>query len=213
MFARITFEQQQILKSQAEELRKTLSDQVDFEVCVIKENGKIGTLYSWNETLDPEESKIVDDKGKHKELVFVSDYVQLSSGKEYICDIDLFFSKHPDIKVKLRGLPKTAEVNYQGVIQQILAIQEKFESALSKFDKQIQFNEKVDVHVGGFALMNINQVGYFEDGCTGRLQEILNEGWHILAVNVQPDTRRPDYILGRYNPNETNGKVEVVHFK
>jgi len=126
--------------------------------------------------------------------------------------MDLFFSKHPDIKVKMRGMPKTVEQNYTHVIQEIVAVQEKLENALQKFDKQIQFNEKVNVHVGGFALMSINQVGFYEDGCTERLQEIMNSGWRILAVCVQGDSRRPDYILGRYNPDLNEGRVDSVHF-
>lgn len=28
----------------------------------------------------------------------------------------------------------------------------------------------------------------------------LNNGWRIIAVCIQPDGRRPDYVLGRYNP-------------
>lgn len=213
MYIRITFEQQQITKDNLNQLRQTLADEIDFDECVIKSNGKIGTIYSWNETLDPIEAETPDEKGKKKELVFKSDFAQLNSSKEYICDMDLFFSKHPDIKVHLRGMPKTVEQNYTHVIQEIVAVQEKLENALQKFDKQIQFNERVDVHVGGFALMSINQVGYAEDYCTEKLQDILNEGWHILSVNVQPDQRRSDFVLGRYNPNGENGKIEVVHFK
>jgi len=36
-----------------------------------------------------------------------------------------------------------------------------------------------------------------EDYCTERLQDDLDSGWKILAICVQPDGRRPDYILGR----------------
>jgi len=212
MYIRITFESQQITKENLNKLRETLSDEIEFEPCVLHADGKIRTIYSWSETLDPKEAETPDEKGKTKELVFVSDFVELKSSKEYICDMDLFFSKHPDIKVKLRGMPKTVEQNYTHVIQEIVAVQEKLENALQKFDKQIQFNEKVNVHVGGFALMSINQVGFYEDGCTEKLQEIMNKGWRILAVCVQGDSRRPDYILGRYNPDVNEDKVDCVHF-
>ena len=212
MYIRITFDQQDITIENMNFLRETLSDEIDFETCVIKEDGKIGTLYTWNETLDPKEA-IPDESGKCKKLVSPSNFVRLNSQKEYICDMDLFFSKHPDIKVKMRGMPKTVEQNYTHVIQEIVAVQEKLEDALRKFDKQIQFNEKVNVHVGGFALMSINQLGFIEDACTENLQDILNKGWRILAVNVQADSRRPDYILGRYNPDVLEDKVECVHFR
>ncbi|MFZ2992639.1 MAG: hypothetical protein WA061_02880 [Microgenomates group bacterium] len=211
MYVRITFEQQQITKDNLESLRQTLSDEIDFEPCVRHADGKIKTIYSWQETLDPKESETPDEKGKCKELVFLSDYVQLNTNKEYICDMDLFFSTHPDIKVKLRGMPKTVEQNYTHVIQEIVNVQNKLEDALQKFDKQIQFNEKVNVHVGGFALMSINQMGFGEDMCTEEVQKILNKGWKILAVMVQP-SRRPDYIFGKYNPDINEDKVDCVKF-
>ena len=59
------------------------------------------------------------------------------------------------------------------------------------------FNDKCHVHVGGLGLMLINEVCVVKDVCTHALQDNLNEGWRILAVCVQPDQRRPDYILGR----------------
>lgn len=211
-YIRITLESQQINLNDLELLRSTLADEIDFEPVYRKENGKLGTFYSWSETLDPIIAETPDKDGKKKDLVFPTEFVQLSSSKEYICDMDLFFSKHPDIKVKLRGMPKTVEQNYTHVIQEIVAVQEKLENALQKFDKQIQFNEKVNVHVGGFALMSINQVGFAEDLCTERLQEIMNKGWRILAVCIQPDSRRPDYVLGRYNPDVNEDKVDCVHF-
>lgn len=211
MYIRITFEGQQITKDNLNELRKTISDEIDFEPCVRHADGKIKTIYSWSETLDPKEADTPDEKGKTKELVFVSDFVQLNSSKEYICDMDLFFSKHPDIKVKMRGMPKTVEQNYTHVIQEIVAVQNKLEDALQKFNKQIQFNEEVNVHVAGFALMSVNQVGFGEDMCTEEVQGILNKGWRILAVCVMPQ-RRPDYIFGRYNPDVNEDKVDCVKF-
>jgi hypothetical protein len=211
MYIRITFESQQITKDNLNKLRETLSDEIEFEPCVLHADGKIKTIYSWSETLDPKEAEIIEDNGKHKELVFESNFVQLKSDKEYICDMDLFFSKHPDIKVKLRGMPKTVEQNYTHVIQEIIAVQEKMENALQKFDKQIQFNEKVNVHVAGFALMSINQMGFGEDMCTEAVQDILNKGWRILAVCVMPQ-RRPDYIFGKYNPDVNEDKVDCVKF-
>jgi len=58
-------------------------------------------------------------------------------------------------------------------------------------------NERVNVSVPGFALMEIRELAVWPDACTDHLQDALNEGWHILAICPQPDQRRPDYILGR----------------
>ena len=109
-------------------------------------------------------------------------------------------------------MPKTVEQNYTHVIEAIMAVQEKLENAFLKYDKQIQFNEKVNVHVAGFALMSINQMGYGEDMCTEEVQNVLNKGWRMLAVCVQPDGRRPDYIFGKHNPELEDDKVDCVKF-
>lgn len=211
-YIRITFETQKISKEELNALESTLADEIEYQVCIVEADGKIDTISTWFQTLDPKEAEKVDKDGKSKELVILSDMVQLGYSKEYICDMDLFFTKHPDVKVKVRGMPKTVEQNYTHVIQEIMAIQEKFESSMKKFDKQIQFNEKVNVHVGGFALMSINQMGFGEDMCTEEVQGILNKGWKILAVCVQPDGRRPDYIFGKYNPDLNEDKVDCVKF-
>jgi len=62
------------------------------------------------------------------------------------------------------------------------------------------FNKRTDVHVGGGIVTSYNDLLLKEDVCTDVLQQELNNGWRIIAICVQPDQRRPDYILGRYNP-------------
>lgn len=42
-----------------------------------------------------------------------------------------------------------------------------------------------------------------EDACTDQLQGALNSGWRIISACPQPDQRRPDYILGRFNPDQS----------
>lgn len=212
-FARISFESsQQITKDELKKLNNTLSDIVEFSEMYRDNDGHISTLSTWSQTIDPNDKDLLpDEKGKiQKKLVFATEYVQLNSSKEYMCDLEMFLVVHPDLKIKVRGLPKTPEVNYSSIIQQIVAIQEKFENALKGFDKQIEFNQKCDVHIGNLGLLNINQVGYCTDYCTEALQDVLDKGWRLLAVCVQPDGRRPDYVVGRYNPDEDN--VKCVHF-
>lgn len=58
-------------------------------------------------------------------------------------------------------------------------------------------NERCQVAVAGLGLLTVDTVQVEEDLCTDKLQALLDEGWRILAVCVQPDQRRPDYILGR----------------
>jgi hypothetical protein len=58
------------------------------------------------------------------------------------------------------------------------------------------YNEICNVAVGG-STIHITNVKVFTDLCTEELQTKLDEGWRIVAVCVQPNQRRPDYILGK----------------
>lgn len=62
------------------------------------------------------------------------------------------------------------------------------------------YNQLVNVAVGGSTL-HIDVVKVVEDYCTDQLQTELDSGWRIVAVCVQPNQRRPDYILGKTNDN------------
>ena len=62
-------------------------------------------------------------------------------------------------------------------------------------------NHRLEVHMPGQALAMYNDTMLMEDSCTDALQNELANGWRIIAVCPQPDQRRPDYVLGRYNPN------------
>ena len=63
------------------------------------------------------------------------------------------------------------------------------------------YNNKVEVHMPGQALANYNELMLLEDCCTDEVARSLDNGWRIIASCPQPDQRRPDWILGRYNPN------------
>lgn len=73
------------------------------------------------------------------------------------------------------------------------------------------YNNKCEVHMPGMALATYNDLMLLEDACTYQLQSALNSGWRIIAACPQPDQRRPDYILGRFNPeqNEDGGALCV----
>ena len=76
---------------------------------------------------------------------------------------------------------------------------ERYQEQLERLSKNT-YNEKVKVHSGGIALAEYNQTMVKYDCCTDELQGHLLEGWRILSVCVQPDQRRPDYILGKVVP-------------
>ena len=59
-------------------------------------------------------------------------------------------------------------------------------------------NERCNVVVAGNGmLLAVDAVKVEKDFCTDALQHELNSGWRILAICVQPDQRRPDYVLGK----------------
>lgn len=64
------------------------------------------------------------------------------------------------------------------------------------------YNNKCEVHMPGSALATYNDMMLLEDACTDQLQGALNSGWRIVAACPQPDQHRPDYILGRFNPEQ-----------
>lgn len=67
------------------------------------------------------------------------------------------------------------------------------------------YNNKCEVHMPGNILVTYNQVMLLENCCTDMLQSQLEIGWRIITVCPQNDQRRPDYILGRFNPDLVSG--------
>jgi len=91
-------------------------------------------------------------------------------------------------------------LDHEGAIARV----EKLIGKIEKFAEStanLQYNEKVEVHTPGMGLMLFNSVMLAGDACSDQLQTHLDEGWKIIAACPQPDQRRPDYILGRYDPS------------
>lgn len=66
-------------------------------------------------------------------------------------------------------------------------------------DAYLVWVKEAALNVGGGQLMQVNDLLLLESSCTDTLQDALNKGWRIIACCVQPDGRRPDYVLGRYS--------------
>lgn len=62
----------------------------------------------------------------------------------------------------------------------------------------LAFNDRCNQVQPSTGVLNIRHVEVFEDCCTDFLQRQLDKGWVILAIQPQPNQRRPDYALGRY---------------
>lgn len=64
-----------------------------------------------------------------------------------------------------------------------------------------QLNNHTGTHLTGNVLTQYNELMLCEDACTDAMQRHIDEeGWRIVVVCPQ-SSRRPDYIMGRYNPN------------
>jgi hypothetical protein len=148
------------------------------------------TLYIWDDKKkETEEYKTLVDKyfiGGHTNIVPLARFMNL------------------DLKVSYKIKNKIKEVPEYDIQESILHKILSLESKLNQFDSTMQFNTKVGVHISDLGLLNVKQVTWLEDACTEVLQDMLDKGWRILAVCPQPDSRRPDYILGKNDKSEND---------
>lgn len=114
----------------------------------------------------------------------------------------LIFAQKCKYKFYIKESIKSEEPNVANINLLLQELQDKTENFNTVIDKlkQNTFNSKTNVHVGGGLIATYNDLLLKEDICTDALQIELNNGWRIIAVCNQSDQRRPDYILGRYNP-------------
>lgn len=144
------------------------------------------------------EEKIADQQKKFEEDQTLGKIVLNSYGIFLIVDLNLFVLEwtYPF------EISKRIMVDVEPIVtsESVAAFVERFENAANTFKNT--FNEKVNVHIGGSQLMTVNKTLLLENSCTDNLQDHLDKGWRIIACCVQPDGRRPDYVLGRYEPQE-----------
>jgi hypothetical protein len=130
----------------------------------------------------------------------VLDWV-LVNEKNHLVDLE-WFALNCKYPFYIEKCVKSEEPTIQNIQSLLNQIEEKTKQIDKTIDimQQQTFNQKVNVHVSGGLITTYNDLCLKEDSCTDALQAELNNGWRIIAVCVQPDQRRPDYILGRYNP-------------
>ena len=210
MIALISFKENLVLtRDEAKELG------LKYEECdrVGIRDKRLQSMYSSNFYKDELEEKEEDgyknyynDKGKK-----VSSYDIYVRPK----DLDYVEIKKENNLVDLEGFALNCKYPFyiekcikseEPTVQNIQSLLNKIEEKTQQIDKTIDimrqqtFNQKCDVHVGGGMIATYNDLMLKEDSCTDVLQAELNNGWRIIAVCVQPNQRRPDYVLGRYNP-------------
>ena len=173
-------------------------DELEKEI-IEDENGNKKT--KWWKIKENGEKKNIENYYRYNRVENPEDYVKLSDEPQLI-DLLEFAPKATHLEYKIVKTVSPKDNTVQG-IQLILA---KIEEKITTFNSQIEsvsnstFNQKVNVHTGGGLLITYNDLKLKENCCTDELQRELNNGWRIVSVCVQNDQRRPDYVLGRYNP-------------
>jgi len=171
------------------------------------------SLYSNDENYTKKEDDPENYKAKNKALKttnhikYMDNYnrgksISIGYGNRILNGIDLEdFSRKINIPFKVISMKILIfEVAQAADFSKSFRQLEELSKNLGEKIKDVTFNQKCDVHISGNMLLTINDLKLIEDSCADDIQIELNNGWRIIAVCVQPQ-RRPDYILGRYNPD------------
>jgi hypothetical protein len=169
-------------KKQLDMLQAICSKPVEY-VQQSKRHKEIGSTTFWS-----------DEDRNHPDSQILFDEYYIGSNRN-IVPLDRLISLGLPIKFSIiTTIKETPEYNVEETLLHKLL---ELESKLAKFEYGSQFNQKVGVHISDLGLLSVREVTWLEDACTEELQRHLDRGWRILAVCPQPDSRRPDYILGR----------------
>lgn len=175
------------------------------QIKLLMEKGKRAEYSDWDYGCSPELNKREDWLAYKETKTF--EQLQEEFPKFESLQLDLQEGEFLDLIV--RGVPytlvshKTLKVSFNpteimdNLYQQTLKMSEKFAEQMVQMSSNT-FNQRCNVHSGSVGLHELNQTLLLEDVCTDQLQRHLNDGWRILAVCVQPDQRRPDYVLGKH---------------
>jgi len=159
---------------------------------------KDGKYYENQKAID--ENKPKENYYLYTKYTGIVQYVRIDSDN-HLVDLSIFASK-----CKHKFYIKETIISHEPTINNIQAILQLIEDKTSAMNclvdkiKDNTFNSRTNVHVGGGLITTYNDLMLKENTCTDEIQIELNNGWRIIAVCNQPDQRRPDYILGRYNP-------------
>ena len=159
--------------------------------------------------------KIVAEQAKFKKVDFLQlANVEFKEGESYYHILetdDYVLSKDQIIELSLASIKfeikQVVDVAVD-ITQQLIEFAERPVKIVTEPGGGNVYNNSCEVHMPGNMLAMYNEMMILEDACTDILQSNLNAGWRIVAACPQPDQRRPDYVLGRFNPNhEADGSA------
>lgn len=142
-------------------------------------------------------------------LLNVSFEWNLKPTPEFVTKLEQYYGQK--IKLDEDGTLSWQNRNFQLNLEELQDLNVKFEvnsfTNLTRHIPNIEqrtspgpVNIPCNVSIAGVSMLHIIKVQVFVDCCTDKLQDLLTAGWRILAICVQPDQRRPDYVLGTSNP-------------
>jgi hypothetical protein len=144
------------------------------------------------------------EQAKFKKLKFLEleQYDESKSYQTFVSEDEVVLSKNDVILLNLAEIRFTIKSQIDVDVDISEQLQEWANKPIKiSADGGNTYNNKCEVHMPGQALSMYNEVSIQTDLCTDELQTYLNSGWRIIAACPQPDQRRPDYIMGRFNPN------------
>ena len=101
---------------------------------------------------------------------------------------------------------KVSPVPYPGAMITKMQDRAKWEYSAPVTPEALSSGAAIQIAIPDFCLLQIQTVTVIQDACTDYLQDLLDEGWRILAVCPPNAARRPDYILGHKDKNKDRGR-------
>jgi hypothetical protein len=143
--------------------------------------------FDWSLKPDEQQIKRLKEFSNNPDRVRLDDDGTLNwASKDFEITLDEAFSVSD--KFRVTGRTKMAR---------LVDIEDEIDHISNTKGRVAPVNQKCNVVVAGTSVLEITEVQLASDCCTDSLQRQLENGWRILAICVQPDQRRPDYIMGK----------------
>lgn len=158
----------------------------------------------WGDDSESSYNKLASMYAKY-DFITVRPYIEKDAAYSDFIESTLILSESQLLELSIDnvGFKVLQKINVQvDITKQLIELAEKPIKLIQESNSgDVNYNTKCEVHMPNMAMSMYNEMLLLEDACTDVLQGSLNSGWRIIAACPQPDQRRPDYILGRFNPD------------
>lgn len=158
----------------------------------------------WSDDSESSYNELASMYAKY-DFITVNPYIKKDAAYSNFVDSPLIMSDAQLLELSIDNInfKVLQKINVQvDITQQLIELSEKpIKITQESNSGDVNYNTRCEVHMPNMAMSMYNEMLLLEDACTDILQRSLNSGWRIIAACPQPDQRRPDYILGRFNPD------------